>query len=556
MRGIAILLVSAALWTAAGAGSASANSKYAAFVMDADSGEVLYARNGDLARYPASLTKMMTLYLTFDALEKGKLKLTDALTASSHAAAQAPSKLGIAAGQTITVDEAIRALVVRSANDVAVVLAEALGDSESQFAKLMTQRARDLGMKSTTFRNASGLPHSAQRSSAHDLAVLGRRLMEDFPERVHYFDDPSFSWDGRTWQSHNHLLELYPGTDGLKTGYTQASGFNVVTSVHRNGAHLIGVVMGGRTAQSRDREMMRVLDVTFARLEKEPRRKAAPASMRIAGDFAPRPKPKGLSEASALVASLVRDTPLGEIASATPDKSAADRLAAANPPEQVDDGIATLILASAIAPRPEAAGADIVPREHPARAPGREEAFAPEPKPREADVAMAAIDAADNETGQGGPEFATPIHERAQMDALVEETADTDEDAAEEAAANEPKLAFAAIDAEEGEGDGGPWVPALPQDAAGLGGWGVQIGAFANVTTADTSLRTAATLVPQLTMSLSGVMPYSQDGHTLYRARFGPVSHEAAIAACTQLTSVGVSCYTVQEASWDALIRR
>jgi D-alanyl-D-alanine carboxypeptidase len=249
---------------------ASANSKYAAYVMHADSGDVLFDRYADGTRYPASLTKMMTLYLLFEALEAGELKLDSKITVSARAAGQPPSKLGVSSGSTIEVETAIKALVIKSANDIAVAVAEELAGSEWRFAQEMTSKARTLGMYRTTFRNASGLPNSKQVTTAKDMATLGRRVVQDFPQYFHYFADESFTWDGRTYRTHNALVKTFDGADGLKTGYTRRSGFNLTTTAARDGNRLIGVVLGGRSSRTRDAHMRKILDDAFAEIEKKP----------------------------------------------------------------------------------------------------------------------------------------------------------------------------------------------------------------------------------------------------------------------------------------------
>ncbi len=252
------------------ASPARADTRYAALVMNADTGDVLYARNSQMRRYPASLTKVMTLYMLFEAIEEGRVALDDELYVSRRADGQPASDLGVEEGSTITVHEAIQALTVRSANDVAVVVAEALADSEWEFARAMTQRAHEMGMDLTRFENASGLPHARQQSTARDLGILAMRIVQDFPQHMHYFSQPSFTYNDRTWTSHNHLLEDYEGTTGLKTGYIRASGFNLIATVDREGHSLIGVVLGGRSAARRDDEMERILDLNFARLDDYP----------------------------------------------------------------------------------------------------------------------------------------------------------------------------------------------------------------------------------------------------------------------------------------------
>jgi len=237
--------------------------RYAAVVVDAASGEVLYSRNPDSPRYPASITKIMTLYLTFEALQAGRLSLSDTLVITPQAAAMAPTKLGLSPGDTITVDEAIRAVAVKSANDMAVALAEKIGGSESRFATLMTLRARELGMSNTRFVNASGLPDSRQITSARDIAILSRSVMRDFPQYYAYFGQRQFAFRGQVMNNHNHLLDSMPGVDGLKTGYTNASGFNLAASAVQNGRRLIAVVLGGSSTAARDANVQDLLTTGF-----------------------------------------------------------------------------------------------------------------------------------------------------------------------------------------------------------------------------------------------------------------------------------------------------
>lgn len=237
--------------------------KYAALVVDADTGEVFHARNADKKRYPASLTKMMTLYMLFEALNAGDLSLETRLPVSEHAASQPQTNIGLKTGQTIKVRDAIKALIVRSANDVAVVVAEKLGKTEWNFARLMTEKARSLGMRRTQFRNAHGLPDRQQYTTARDMSRLAIALRRDFPQYYGYFTTKTFSWDGRSYTSHNRVLDRFDGVDGIKTGYIRMSGFNLASSVKRDGYHVVAVVMGGQTGSSRDDHMVSLLDQTF-----------------------------------------------------------------------------------------------------------------------------------------------------------------------------------------------------------------------------------------------------------------------------------------------------
>lgn len=226
--------------------------KYAGMVVDAKTGEVLYAKNADSPRYPASITKVMTLYLVFEALSSGKLKLEDRVVFSPHAAAQSPSKLGVRAGDSISVSEAIQSLTTLSANDTAVAVAEKIGGTEARFTALMTLRAKELGMQNTNFANANGLPNSRNISTARDIAILSRAVMRDYPQYYRYFSQVNFNFRGRNIKNHNHLLTNVSGVDGLKTGFTNASGFNIAISGVRDGRRLIVVVLGGPTRVQRD----------------------------------------------------------------------------------------------------------------------------------------------------------------------------------------------------------------------------------------------------------------------------------------------------------------
>ena len=241
--------------------------KYAAIVIEETSGKVLFARNADKARYPASLTKIMTLYLLFEELESGRMTMRTKLPVSRVAASRSPSKLYLKPGQSITVKDAIYALITKSANDVATVIGEALSGTEREFGKRMTRKARALGMSATTFRNASGLPHSKQRTTARDMARLGIAVRRDFPQYFGFFSTKSFRWRGKRFGNHNKLLSNYTGTDGIKTGYIDASGFNLLATVERNGVRLIGVVFGGRTGKTRDAHMVKILNKSFKRVK-------------------------------------------------------------------------------------------------------------------------------------------------------------------------------------------------------------------------------------------------------------------------------------------------
>jgi D-alanyl-D-alanine carboxypeptidase len=256
----AVLAISSNLFFAS---RAEANPVASSIVVDAATGDVLSASNADAQTYPASLTKMMTLYLLFEALDKGKIKLSDQIVFSDYAASRAATNLNVQDGDSIRVETAILAVVVRSANDVATAIGERLGGSEWTFAKQMTAKAQALGMSNTIFRNACGLPDPGQHTTARDMAILGVALLRDYPQYYRYFSSNSFSYRGVNYTGHNRVLRKFAGADGIKTGYIRASGFNLVTSAERNGRRLVGVVLGGISPTVRDKQMMALMTKGF-----------------------------------------------------------------------------------------------------------------------------------------------------------------------------------------------------------------------------------------------------------------------------------------------------
>jgi D-alanyl-D-alanine carboxypeptidase len=279
----------------------SYNPPYADIVIDAKTGAVLHEASADAHRYPASLTKIMTLYLLFEQLEAGTITMQTPMKVSAEAASQAPTKLGLDPGDTLKVEDAIKGLVTKSANDAAVVIAEALGGSEAEFARMMTRKARAIGMRNTTYDNASGLPDDAQVTSARDQALLGIVIQERFPKFYHYFSLERFVYHGHAMRNHNHLLGKVDGVDGIKTGYTRASGFNLITSVRRGARHIVAVVMGGRSARSRDARMRELIEAYIGKASTRP--KPAPV--------ASAPVPLPLPEPPVAAASVAdADTPL------------------------------------------------------------------------------------------------------------------------------------------------------------------------------------------------------------------------------------------------------
>ena len=346
-------------------------SKYAAIVVDANADKVLFSRGADSHRYPASLTKMMTLYMLFSEMQAGRVTESTKIRISARAAGQAPSKLGLKPGETISVRAAILALVTKSANDIAVAIAEHIGGSESAFAAMMTKKARALGMTATTFRNASGLPDSGQRSTARDMAKLAAAMIRDFPDHYDYFKTRSFAYQGHNYRNHNRLLGRVDGVDGIKTGYTRASGFNLAASARRGSRHLIAVVMGGPNASSRDNHVSQLLNSLFAKALSQkavvahaitlpavaplpPMRPAIEAPPQIASaaeEPAVTVKPRVLSAEAPLLALPAKD-PIATVLASSPPAEGDSESEDAAPP----DGATTVIPKTpAQAPQPQEA---------------------------------------------------------------------------------------------------------------------------------------------------------------------------------------------------------
>ncbi|MEM7776401.1 MAG: D-alanyl-D-alanine carboxypeptidase [Pseudomonadota bacterium] len=287
-----MVAVAAAIALASVNGTSALAAKTASMVVDANTGKVLHAKSSTAQRYPASLTKLMTLYVIFERIERGKLTYRSTITASARAASRPPSKIGLRPGDKISVATVVKALVVKSANDVATAVAEHISGSEPAFARLMTAKARELGMKNTVFRNASGLPDHRQVTTARDMITLALRLRDHFPKHYHNFRLTKFSYRGRRFRTHNAIVRSFPGADGMKTGYIRASGFNIVSSVQRGRKHVIAAVFGGRTARVRNRLarilLTRGLSRASVRRTRRPNLKAAPPRL-IAK---PRPAPR------------------------------------------------------------------------------------------------------------------------------------------------------------------------------------------------------------------------------------------------------------------------
>ncbi len=492
---------------------------YASIIVDANTGRTLAATNENSPHHPASVTKVMTLYLLFEELEKGRLSLDSELTISEHAAAQSPSKLGLRPGSTISVDDAIKAVVTKSANDIACAIAENIAGDEESFARMMTRRARSLGMNGTTYRNASGLPNPQQITTARDLAILGRAVQDRFPRYYKYFSTRVFYFAGRPLQNHNHLLGRVEGMDGIKTGYTAASGFNLLTSVKRDGRHLVGVVLGGRSGPQRDRIMAGLIEENM--MDGAARRTAVAMTER---DVDPVEQSARVMEASPEEAVDAR--PVAQIEPRPPVEPRIETR-----PEPRRTQVAALDLAvppSPVAPESRAEK----PRPAYVTATPRAEASGA------ARAGSSARHASDGSTRAlayvATPSTATPSSLR-QASALEGRAAKRREEPAKaapgktEVAKFEPKPAGAKADA------------ARPARA----GWMIQIGATEGADEANHLLAKARAKAP-LASAKAFTEKVQKGRETLWRARFAGLEEDTAAAACKSLKRSGFSCFATK----------
>lgn len=497
----------------------------AALVMDAYTGRILYSRNADTQCYPASLTKVMTLYLLFEKLEQGKVTLNSRMPVSAHAAGQAPSRLGVKIGDTISVEDAILALVTKSANDVAVVIAEYLGGTERNFATQMSAKAKSFGMSRTRYMNASGLPNRNQVTTARDQATLAKRIQVDFPQYYGYFSTASFTWDGRVIKNHNHLLGKYAGVNGLKTGYTAASGFNLTTSVWRNGKSVIGVVLGGKTARARDAQMVEILDKTMpkavARLDTGARYASA--------EPAPHPisKPAAITDQDRvdLAALVASDEP-------DPDEESytgTDQVASLTTTTPLPASPAPVTVAAITAP--------ITPLPSPVQraAPVTHKAAAP--LDHATAYALAALDKAEGPMRRVGRDIGNLIVTPAQANEGLQATQRVGlRTAVNESRRTTPQHGWYAGD------------PLIPE-----GSWVIQIGAYADQADAVDRIRKAVKAAPaELGKAVPVTIPVrTADNRTLYRSRFGGFDGEKeARNACGRLARKSISCIAIPPANW------
>jgi D-alanyl-D-alanine carboxypeptidase len=499
------------------AAAVSGSPAFSAIVIDANSGQTLYSADENGLRHPASITKVMTLYLLFERLDQGAMTLRTQIPISEHAAAQEPSKLGLSPGGTISVEDAIKAVVTRSANDVAVAIAEAIGQTEDNFADMMTRKARELGMSSTLYRNASGLPNDQQVTTAHDLTILGRALEDRFPRYFRYFSTAEFEYDGQVIGNHNHLLGRVEGVDGIKTGYTRASGFNLLTSVHREGRSLIAVVMGGRSAGARDRIMENLIADHLAEAS------TARTATMIA-EVAPAEKTDARAEP--------REAPAARPRTAAEPMRVADQDAEGTAGEGDNaDGddvpAAQGASAEATAPRPAAAMAYAsagAPERAPADA-GRVESpsGAAQKEQRSDRPAPASATLLPPERSRGPDLNSHQKHQRAfsQTTTVARAQLQTPEQS-------------------EDRGRGGGW-PAH-------GSWMIQIGATDDPSKASALLSRARERNPSTLAAARPVTETVRRGDaTLYRARFAVLDSSSAESACRSLKRSGFSCFPAHD---------
>lgn len=540
--------------------TANANPKYAGIVVDAKTGKTLYASSADAYRYPASLTKIMTLYVVFEELEAGRLSLNSRLKVSKYAAGRPPSKLGLKPGKTIKVKDAILALVTKSANDVATVVAENIGGSEKKFAERMTRTARALGMKKTTFRNPHGLPNSGQRTTARDMATLGRAIQEHFPQYYGYFKTRSYKYGGRTYGNHNKLLGSVKGVDGIKTGYIRASGFNLVTSVNRNGRQIVAVVMGGRSGASRNAQMTKLINRYLSKATRGKKTVpaiakggAAPIFVASALKTPPLPKAKpGSRQAPANGAPMVLAFNAGAQKTAVPVPSPSSTPAVAKapastapktipgfgetvpvPPKLVKQRFdETFAVATALPPIPrESPGLDLTTNSTGKKA-----------------LLDAARGAATKSAGNGTSRSNSPVPAKT----ITVETVKIETVPAPEAVKAPATIAIASAAAApqvepETRGDS---VTVATSDRADIQpGWQVQIAASETENQAVALLKKAKA---RTGAALRGRSPYTEpvdaSGQTLYRARFvGFENKTAARRACRTLKKAKFACFAIYQ---------
>jgi D-alanyl-D-alanine carboxypeptidase len=510
------------------AATSSYEPRYADIVVDANSGDVLHDVNADSTRHPASLTKIMTLYLLFERLEAGRLKLDSKLEVSENATEQAPTKLGVKAGQTIAVEDAIKALVTKSANDIAVVIAETLAGSEDEFAKMMTRKARALGMSRTVYKNASGLPDDDQITTARDQALLAMAIQDRYPTYYRYFSTSNFEWRGVSIRNHNRLLGRVEGVDGIKTGYTRASGFNLVTSVKRGKRRLVAVVLGGRSGSARDARMRELID---AHVDEGSVNRTAPR-MAEAAEPAERPAKARVASADKPVA-VAKEPAAQKPETQRQDNVATAAIAPARPAPGSTDPIkpnlvktltvkASSSQTASIAPVSLLSPMPVTSQTHAALS-ARNEPDLP-PRPPGAKPGVLGVLPAARALAPSSP--ATTVYTSASANV-----------SATSAATPSPVVQASAV----------PAAPISSFESKPRSGWIVQVGAYEDIAEAREKLSAAKARAASL---LQGSDPFTEPvvkgEKTLYRARFAGLKQDQAEAVCRHLKRSDIVCMTVR----------
>jgi len=524
------------------ASNASLAAPYADIVVDGNSGNALHETNADALRHPASLTKIMTLYLLFEQLEAGKLKLDSQLKVSHDAASQDPTKLGLKPGSTIQVEDAIKGIVTRSANDAAVVIAEAIASDEDEFAKLMTRKARALGMSRTVYKNASGLPNDAQVTTARDQALLGRAIQERFPRYYKYFSTRTFTFRGQAIGNHNHLLGRVEGVDGIKTGYISASGFNLVTSVHRGNRYLVAVVLGGSSAGSRDSRMRELINTKIAHASSK---RTAPmiaegaepksvAKVEAKADVKPEAKPEPAPEQKE------EPEPRFEVASAVSSPVPIARSVVSSEPSAARAEPAT---------QPAAASPSAVIGSTDPIRPVLVKTLMVRAGTQSAPVASLQVAPVTNaepvEPARSVPQpAATAEHDRPPLPATPgpRATATSPPPAAAKEPAPAPVPSATPTASPAPPGFAAPAAKPQPRT-----GWIIQVGAYQAEQEAKQRLSAVQSKAAKI---LSGADPFTETfdkgGTTYYRARFAGLDKDKAEAACKYLKRNDVECVTIK----------
>ncbi len=550
-------LIAGALVTSVTA--AEAGGRPAAFVIDANTGHIVSASNADDPRFPASLTKMMTLYVVFDLIEQGRLNYQTRIKISDKAASTPPSKLGLSEGDDIALIDAIKALITRSANDIAVAIAEHIAGSEEKFAALMTQRARTIGMKASTFQNASGLPNANQVTTARDMVTLGLRLHDDFPKHYPLFAIREFRYSGRSHANHNTMLNGYEGTEGIKTGYTSASGFNLVASVKRNSKHVMGAVFGGNSAASRNQTMRTLLNIALVKASSIKTR--TPSVMVAHARPVPEPRPAARPVPQEVAARLKPDAAWNTKVAAAPatksDTLPEPKLAAAETPKPRETIEIAKVRPVLIAPR--------APKQAPvALAAAPATVAAPIPPPVEPEPARQAAAPLDIKlpplAASAAPQQITnpPRPPSARTASAVQSVPQPVAVAVAAAAPTTAPLAGrgsppSTLQQQAAILTGGPAAPAYhlsgPPRAAppAPGGVEIQIGAFSSASEAERQLGLTRGKAGDLIGSAPGVaQPASANGKPIWRARFGGFQAASASNVCSELRRRQIDCLVVR----------